>query len=266
MGVVWISIGALCCYLAGAVGQCLRSAGYKVAKWMVLSITAVGLTFHTAALYVAIHTDHGINLGLFTMWSLAALVVTAMVLLSSVQKPSESLLVLILPISMVAITQALLAPVERIVWNPPPAMVAHVLISVMAYGILMVATCQAVLLSYQEHQLRTHRHTIRTLPPLQTMERLLFEFLVLGVVLLTLSLGSGFFFLEDMFAQRLVHKTVLSITAWCLFAALLVGHWRFGWRGQKAVRWTLAGGAFLVLAYFGSRLVVDCLLSGQSCW
>ena len=266
MGVVWVSISALCCYLAGALGQCLRSAGYRLAKWMVLSITGVGLIFHAVALYVAIHTDHGINLGLFTMWSLAALVVTAMVLLSSWQKPSESLLVLILPISMLAIALAWLAPVKHIVGSPPSAMVAHVLLSVMAYGVLMVATCQAILLSYQEHQLRTHRHTIRTLPPLQTMERLLFEFLLLGVVLLTLSLASGFFFLEDMFAQRLVHKTVLSITAWCLFAALLVGHWRFGWRGQKAVRWTLAGGVFLVLAYFGSRLVVDCLLSERSCW
>lgn len=266
MGVEWISIAALCCYLVGTVGQYLRSAGHQVAKWVVLSITSTGLIFHGVALYISIHTELGINLGLFTMWSLAALVVTAMVLLSSLQKPSESLLVLILPVSMLAITLALLAPVQHIVWNPPSLMVAHVLLSVMAYGILMVATCQAILLSYQEHQLRTHRHTIRTLPPLQTMERLLFEFLVLGVVLLTLSLGSGFFFLEDMFAQRLVHKTVLSITAWCLFAALLLGHWRFGWRGQTAVRWTLAGGVVLVLAYFGSRLVVDCVLSARPCW
>ena len=266
MGVMLVSVGALCCYLAGTVGQYLRSAGHDVAKWMVLSVTGVGLIFHAMALYLTIHTELGINLGLFTMWSLAALVVTAMVLLSSWQKPSESLLVLILPVSMLAITLDLLVPVKHIVWNPPSAMVAHVLLSVMAYGILMVATCQAILLSYQEHQLRTHRHTIRTLPPLQTMEHLLFEFLLLGVVLLTLSLGSGFFFLEDMFAQRLMHKTVLSITAWCLFAVLLFGHWRFGWRGQTAVRWTLAGGIFLVLAYFGSRLVVDCVLSEQSCW
>ncbi|MBO9480973.1 cytochrome c biogenesis protein CcsA [Salinisphaera sp. G21_0] len=266
MSVMFVSMGALGCYLAGTVGQGLRNCGREVPKSLVLLITALGLIFHVIALYISIHTDRGINLGVFTMGSLTSMMVTMMVLLSSLKKPSESLLVMILPVTMLAIVLALLAPVEHIVWNTASSMVSHVLLSVMAYGILMVAAFQAILLSYQEHQLRTHRHTIRTLPPLQTMERLLFEFLVLGVILLTLSLGSGFLFLEDMFAQRLVHKTVLSITAWCLFAALLVGHWRFGWRGQTAVRWTLAGVLFLVLAYFGSRLVLDCVVSGQSCF
>ncbi len=266
MGVMLVSMGALGCYLAGTVGQGLRNSGLEVSRSLVLLITALGLVFHVVALYISIHTDHGINLGVFTMGSLTAMMVTMMVLLSSLKKPSESLLVMILPVSMLAIVLALLAPIEHIVWNPASSMVTHVLLSVMAYGILMVAAFQAILLSYQEHQLRTHRHTIKTLPPLQTMERLLFEFLWLGVVLLTLSLGSGFLFLEDMFAQKLVHKTVLSITAWCLFAALLTGHWRFGWRGQTAVRWTLAGFLFLILAYFGSRLVLECIVSGQSCF
>ncbi|USE34567.1 inner membrane protein YpjD [Endozoicomonas sp. SCSIO W0465] len=266
MGVIFVSMGALGCYLAGTVGQGLRNGGREVPKLPVLLITALGLIFHVIALYTSIHTDRGINLGVFTMGSLTAMMVTMMVLLSSLKKPSESLLVMILPVSMLAIVLALLAPVEHIVWNPASSMVSHVLFSVMAYGILMVAAFQAILLSYQEHKLRTHRHTIRTLPPLQTMERLLFEFLSLGVILLTFSLGSGFLFLEDMFAQKLVHKTVLSLTAWCLFAALLVGHWRFGWRGQTAVRWTLAGFVILILAYFGTRLVLDCVISGQHCF
>lgn len=265
MGGMLVSMGALGCYMAGTVGQGLRSVGRDVPKSLVLLVTALGLVFHVIALYISIHAGPGINLGVFTVWSLTAMMVTMVVLLSSLKKPSESLLLLILPISMLAIVLALLAPVKHILWNPPSAMVTHVLLSVMAYGILMVAACQAILLSYQEHQLRTHRHTIRTLPPLQTMERLLFEFLGLGVILLTLSLGSGFVFLEDMFAQKLVHKTVLSIIAWCLFAALLIGHWRFGWRGQTAVRWTLAGVLFLVLAYFGSRLILDCVVSQQPC-
>ncbi|WP_257293742.1 inner membrane protein YpjD [Endozoicomonas sp. YOMI1] len=266
MSVIFVSMGALGCYLAGTVGQGLRNGGREVPKSLVLLITAFGLIFHVIALYISIHTDRGINLGVFTMGSLTSMMVTMMVLLSSLKKPSESLLVMILPVSMLAIVLALLAPVEHIVWNTASSMVSHVLLSVMAYGILMVAAFQAILLSYQEHQLRTHRHTIRTLPPLQTMERLLFEFLGLGVILLTLSLGSGFLFLQDMFAQKLVHKTVLSITAWCLFAALLIGHWRFGWRGQTAVRWTLAGVLFLILAYFGSRVLLDCVVSGQSCF
>lgn len=266
MGVIFVSMGALGCYLASTVGQGLRNSGCEVPKSLVMLITALGLFFHVIALYLSIHTDQGTNLGVFTMGSLTAMMVTMMVLLSSLKKPSESLLIMILPVSMLAILLALLVPVEHIVWDQVSSMVSHVLFSVMAYGILMVAAFQAILLSYQEHQLRTHRDTIKTLPPLQTMERMLFEFLGLGVVLLTLSLGSGFLFLDDMFAQKLVHKTVLSITAWCLFAALLLGHWQFGWRGQTAVRWTLTGFLFLILAYFGSRLVLNCVVSAEPCF
>ena len=260
-----VSLVAMGCYLGATVGQALRNNGHEVNKSLIFTVTAAGLAFHIVALYLLIHVSSGINLGVFTMGSLTAMMVTLLVLLSSLKRPSESMLVMILPVSVVVVGVATMVPVQHIVRNPPPTMVIHVLLSVLAYGILMVATFQAILLSYQEHQLRTHRHTIKSLPPLQTMERLLFEFLWLGLVLLTLSLASGFLFLEDMFAQRLVHKTVLSITAWGLFTVLLVGHWLFGWRGQTAVRWTLAGFVFLILAYFGSRLVLDCILSGQSC-
>ncbi|MGB0361233.1 MAG: cytochrome C assembly family protein [Endozoicomonas sp.] len=266
MSVFLVSMGALICYLAGAIGQGLRNSGQAIPRCLVQSVTAIGLVFHIIALYGSIHSSGGINLGIFTMGSLTAMMVTMLVLISSLKKPSESLLLLILPITIVAIILNLSIPTQRIYWNPDPYMVVHVLLSIMAYGILMVAACQAILLSYQERQLRTHRQTINTLPPLQTMEKLLFEFLSVGVLLLMLSLGSGFLFLEDMFAQKLVHKTVLSMMAWGLFATLLIGHWQFGWRGQTAVRWTLAGVIFLLLAYFGSRFVLDCIILGQPCF
>ncbi|OOZ35821.1 cytochrome c biogenesis protein CcsA, partial [Solemya elarraichensis gill symbiont] len=70
----------------------------------------------------------------------------------------------------------------------------------------------------------------------------------------------GFIFLEDMFAQHLVHKTLLSLIAWCVFAILLHGRFKFGWRGRKALKWTLAGFAFLLLAYFGSKAVIELIL------
>lgn len=265
MSVMFVSIGALGCYLVGAVGQGMRNGGRSASRHLILLMTSLGLAFHALVLYISIHTERGINLGVFTIGSLTSLMVTMVVVLSSLKKPSESLLVMILPVSMATVVAAWLAPVEHIVWRPPSIMVGHVLISVLAYGMLMVAAFQAILLSYQEHQLRSHRRTIKTLPPLQTMERLLFEFLLIGVVLLTLSLGSGFLIFEDMFAQKLIQKTALSITAWCLFTALLVGRWRFGWRGQTAVRWTLAGFVLLIFAYFGWRLVLDCVSGELGC-
>jgi ABC-type uncharacterized transport system permease subunit len=81
-----------------------------------------------------------------------------------------------------------------------------------------------------------------------------------GFVLLSLALVTGALFLEDIFAQHLVHKTILSIVAWVVFAILLWGRWRFGWRGRTAIRWTIGGFVFLMLAYFGSKFVLELVI------
>jgi ABC-type uncharacterized transport system permease subunit len=95
------------------------------------------------------------------------------------------------------------------------------------------------------------------------MEQVLFTTIHAGVVLLTLSVFSGLIFVDNVFAQHLVHKTVLSIIALVVFGVLLLGRWRFGWRGRKAIHWTLVGYGLLVLGYFGSRFVLEVLLQRQ---
>jgi ABC-type uncharacterized transport system permease subunit len=92
------------------------------------------------------------------------------------------------------------------------------------------------------------------------METLLFQMIGTGLFFLSISLVSGFIFIEDLFAQHLVHKTVLSIIAWIIFSSLLIGRFRYGWRGKTAVRWTLTGFFLLLLAYFGSKLVLEIIL------
>jgi len=89
---------------------------------------------------------------------------------------------------------------------------------------------------------------------------MLFELLWIGVSLLTIAIVSGFVFIDDIFAQSLVHKTVLTMIAWLLFSLLLWGHYQLGWRSQTAVRLTLAGFALLMLAFFGSKLVLELVL------
>jgi len=93
------------------------------------------------------------------------------------------------------------------------------------------------------------------------MEALLFDMISLGFALLTIALATGFVFMDNMFAQNLAHKTLLSLIAWLVFAILLWGRYKFGWRGRKALVWTLAGFAVLMLAYFGSKFVVELLLA-----
>ena len=92
------------------------------------------------------------------------------------------------------------------------------------------------------------------------METLLFQLLAIGLFLLSLGLISGFMFVQDLFAQHLVHKTVLSVLAWLVFAVLLWGRRYRGWRGRTAVRYTLAGFVLLMLAFFGSAVVLQLVL------
>jgi ABC-type uncharacterized transport system permease subunit len=131
-----------------------------------------------------------------------------------------------------------------------------------SYSILGIAAVQAVALALLIHRLKHRRlhGLVAVMPPLQTMEDLLFRLIWTGELLLTLSIVTGALFLEDIFAQHLAHKTVLSIVAWLLFAVLLLGRSRLGWRGITAVKWTVAGFALLILAYFGSKLVLELVL------
>jgi len=92
---------------------------------------------------------------------------------------------------------------------------------------------------------------------LQTMESLLFEMVWAGVVMLILAIVTGALFIEDLFAQNLAHKTLFSILSLLVFVALLVGRYTKGWRGITASRWTLAGCALLMLAFYGSKFVLE---------
>ena len=92
------------------------------------------------------------------------------------------------------------------------------------------------------------------------MEQLLFQLIASGFTLLTLTILAGLLFIHDWFAQHLIHKTVLTIAAWLIFGGLLFGRWRYGWRGMRAVRLTLAGMALLLLAFFGSKFVLEHVL------
>lgn len=138
----------------------------------------------------------------------------------------------------------------------------HILLSLFSAGLLTLAAVHACLLAVQDRLLHSRRMTelSRTLPPLQTMERLLFQLIAIGFFLLSMTLLSGLWFIRDWLAQHLAHKTVLSVTAWLIFGVLLWGRLRHGWRGRTAIRWTLAGYATLILAYFGSKLILEQLL------
>jgi ABC-type uncharacterized transport system permease subunit len=259
-------ISAACYFTAGfAIGLRLfgRPEAWRPPRWVGITIGLLGSALHTLILYHEVVTPQGLNLGFFNAGSLVAWSVILVLLLSALTKPVENLGIVLLPFAAIAIILELRFPEHYILGEPASwGLGIHVLVSLLAYSLLTLASMQAILLAVQDHHLHS-RHPggfVRALPPLQTMETLLFELIGVGFFLLSLALVSGFVFLENMFAQHLVHKTVLSVVSWIVFAGLLWGRFRFGWRGRTAIRGTLVGFAFLLLAYFGTKAVVELIL------
>jgi ABC-type uncharacterized transport system permease subunit len=204
------------------------------------------------------------DVSILNLLSLCALVIVLMLCSSVFSRNSlyDASLVA-LPLSIIILAMEWLFPAQGLLLdNTSTGTSGHILSSVTAFGVLSIAGVYALFVAIIDHFLRRHHLNplVRTLPPLETLERLLFRLITTGFVLLTLSLLSGLAFVDDMFAQHLAHKTVLSILAWLVFGFLLWGRWRYGWRGRHAVRLTLAGILLLLLAYFGSKLVLETIL------
>ncbi len=228
-----------------------------------LSIGAIGVVIHGFWLYQIVITPYGINLGFFNALSLVIWTVLVMLLLSSLTKPIDNLGIVLFPIgAIVMILERSFPTVYFLSQTASWKLQIHVIVSLLAYSFLTLASVQAVLLAIQDHHLHAHHPGgfVRSLPPLQTMETLLFEMIGIGFLLLTFSLATGFLFLEDMFAQHLAHKTILSVLGWLLFGALLIGRFRVGLRGRTVIIWTLSGFIILILAYFGSKAVLELIL------
>ncbi len=262
---------ALTAYMASAIVLARRlvagATGTMPPRWPALALLTLALIAHAVLLGTTVFLAGGLQLGIFEAASMIGWIVALVLLLSSLRRPLENLGILVLPVvAMLTLLQPLAPATRTGVASGDWHLTIHILLSTVAYSLIMLAMAQAVLLRWQDNALRRRRPggLIRALPPLQSMESLLFQLIAGGFFLLSLALVSGLLFVDNLFAQHLVHKSVLSTAAWLTFAVLLWGHWRHGWRGRTAVRWTLGGGAFLILAYFGSKLVLEVLL--QRTW
>jgi ABC-type uncharacterized transport system permease subunit len=190
--------------------------------------------------------------------------------------PLDGLRLLVLPLACVASVMPLIfGGVHVLSYAAAPMFKLHFLIANIAYGLFAIAALHAILMLMVEKRLQNMRGTaprhtsnswvsswLDTLPPLLTLEKLLFRLISAGFVLLTLTLISGVAFNEQLVdkAFKLDHKTVFAILSWLMFGALLTARRVSGWRGRAALRWVLASFVALLLAYVGSRFVFEVLL------
>jgi ABC-type uncharacterized transport system permease subunit len=251
-------------YLAATASQLLQiSQRNRAVGRTVITLGLIALTLHAVVVWRVLFADDGVHLGFFKISALIFLVINLACITSLLRRPLQNLLVVLFPLSALSVLVSYFAPeTGPVLQHMDAGLLVHVSSSILAYAVLTLAAIQAALLALQDHQLR-HHHTrglVRILPPLQQMEAMLFELLWIGVSLLTIAIASGVVFVDDLFAQSLVHKTVLTIGAWVLFSVLLWGHYQLGWRSVTAVRLTLAGFILLMLAFFGSKLVLELIL------
>lgn len=234
------------------------------ARWPQFGVT-IALAIHGVLLYRALFTAEGFNLGLPNALS-AILWLTVLIYWGThLHYALYRLQAFALPPAALAVLWQGAFPESHVLaYAAEPLFRLHLAIAFAAYSLLTFAALHAMLMAMAERSLHNKSGLIRLpdFPPIMPMERLLFRIIGLGFVLLTLTLLSGIFFSEQLFHQALKwnHKTVFSILAWLIFGALLWGRYRYGWRGRTAIRWTLTGFVLLLLAYLGTKFVLEFLL------
>jgi ABC-type uncharacterized transport system permease subunit len=249
------------CYLAATFMQIqniLKGTQFTQVK----ILGAVAIILHGITTFQLFQVADGFNLGIYPMLSLMMLSIVAIVLISSFRRPVDNLFTVLFPIAMVTIVMELTLTSEYVPRSElSGGIFSHIALSIIAYSLLTIAAAHALLLSFGDNLLRNHSLVIlRNMPPLETMEHLMFEMIWVGMIFLTLSIGSGFAFLENISSPGLIHHTVITLAAWVVFTILMWGRYQLGWRGAIASRWTLCGFVLLVLGYFGSKVALELVL------
>jgi ABC-type uncharacterized transport system permease subunit len=223
------------------------------------------LALHAALLARAAFAPDGLHLGVGNAVSAILWLTVLIYWLGNFFYRLDGLQTLVLPAAAVAaLLPAVFPSVKPLPNTELAAFKAHLLVAMAAYSLLTIASLHVLLMTLIERRLHEGvlPHRLRNLPPLLTMEKLLFQIIWAGFILLTLTLASGVLYSEELFgkAAKFNHKTVFGVLSWLIFAALLSGRHLYGWRGRIAVRWTLAGFLMLVLAYVGSKFVLEVIL------
>lgn len=259
-----LSLIAVACYLSGALG--LAVAAYRGDSHhgrgmciAAVAIAAVGILVHGMALLEERRLAPQAALSLGDTAAIVGLVIAVTATLLAFRPRMRGMAALLLGIA--ALLEAAFSEGARqfSIGRPGWELSFHVAVATTAFAFLTIGAALAIAQVVVDRRLRSRKPLgwLRILTPVESLESGCFQSILAGFSLLTLALVSGAFFIENLFAQHLVHKVVLAIVAWFVFGELLLGRWRFGWRGRKAMNWTIAGYGLLGLSYFGSKFVLE---------
>lgn len=230
------------------------------------ALLLVALICHGTVLALEIFPDHRLHFGFAAAVSMICWLAAAYYWIESFYLHMEGLQLLALPLAAIGALLPLWLPGKQLVVDAAsPVFRLHFLVAMLAYSLFTLAALHAVLMALAERGLHRGRLTplLACLPPLLTMETLLFRLIHVAFALLTLTLITGVWFSEDLLGKAIVfnHKTIFTLLSWVIFAVLLLGRHGAGWRGRTALRYTLAGFSALMLAYIGTRFVLELILN-----
>ncbi|MFT5162523.1 MAG: ABC-type uncharacterized transport system permease subunit [Alteromonadaceae bacterium] len=260
-----LTIISLVFYLAATrtlIGRLFHADGIDFKRVLVFACGAI--IPHTLFIVSEMFTPTGQDFSLINVVSLVCLSIAISVSLSTIKQPAPFLLSVVYGFCAFIQLCTLLFPkhvvVQHFFSNLPLA--GHITLSLLAYCVLIIATLYAIQFQYINRKLKSKDLSVVSchFPPLMQVEKQQFRLLSIGTLLLSLALLSGFIYLDNMFARSVAHKTILSMIAWVIYVALIVGHRYRGWRGKSAVIGTITGAILLTLAYFGSRFVREIIL------
>lgn len=256
---------AIAAYLLafGLQGRSVK-AGAARSKTAALVLIAgfIGALAHIVSAWTLIYRDNAYHFGITEISTLIFAAITILAMISATRRPSGSLILGVFPLAILSILCSLAIRSTYPAQQLGNGIASHVILSIVSYSLFTLAALQAVFLAVQNYQLK-HRHVtsvMRIFPPLQDMERLLFELLWAAQILLSLAIVAGFLFVDNFAVDGLAHKMFFSVLAWLVFAALLWGRHQLGWRGNTAIKGTLTGFVFLLLGFYGSKFVLEFLL------
>ncbi|MFO1306937.1 MAG: cytochrome c biogenesis protein CcsA [Burkholderiales bacterium] len=227
------------------------------------ALPPAALAVHALAAVTGVVTPGGLDLSLPHALSLVAGLTVLVAWATGALASLPGVGAVVLPVAaLAALLPAAFASTHRFSWAGAPWATAHIAVALLAYAFFIVAAAQALVMTGLESRLHRGLAEGPEAPPLLTLERALFRLILAGFVLLSLALASGLLFSEELFGRafQFTHKNVFAVASWAVFGALVVGRWRYGWRGRRALRWILAGTALLILAYLGTKFVIEVVL------
>ena len=263
-----LSIFAITAYITSGTLFAVRLFAGKqqqAIKLAALGLCILAVLIHGFELHRVLPISSQLNLNLFRTIEILTWLMSALVLTLSVRYPIESMGWIILPATAASALIANLWPQTAHLTRLSGSTIQnlHILASLLAFSLIGIAVLQALLVSYQRRQLKRKRvrHLLNILPPLKMMESMLFQLIRGGFILLTFSLASGYYVLEDLVGQKVSHKVFFACIAWLIFGALVLGRSYWGWRGKTALKSVYIGFCMLLLGFLGSKFVFQYIIS-----